>query len=293
MNRLQRVVVTGAFGGLAAATVAASGAFACSPTAAVKVLDANDVLLSPAVVRPGEQVNLSLNNFLDPTKTEEAGAGLVSVYWVDAAGNKSLLDSHAGPAFRMSMTVPASLKSSPDKYYVIGEQLRPDGTKKTELQTVWIGESRAVPTVVPPAATPAEVEARTVRAPAAPRAQERTAAPVAAPSAPAAAAAPAAAGVVQTAPAPAAAVQQPATAPAVPVVNGPAVRTDEALPSADLWSGLNPDSTPSLLDGAAPAQRSSTSPVGAVLLGGGLIALAGVALAATRRRLAVSHITRR
>ena len=64
MRALHRLLVTGAFGGLAAATMASSGAFACSPTARVWVSGVGpepDPL--PAVITPVSYTHLTL-----PTK---------------------------------------------------------------------------------------------------------------------------------------------------------------------------------------------------------------------------------
>jgi hypothetical protein len=81
---------------------------------------------------------------------------------------------------------------------------------------------------------------------------------------------------------------------AAPLVAAPAVSVEPVAPVADLWSGLTgADKAPSLLDQVAPQRHSSGIPVGGLLFGSGLVALAGVAIVTGRRQLAHSRIVRR
>jgi hypothetical protein len=63
--------------------------------------------------------------------------------------------------------------------------------------------------------------------------------------------------------------------------------------TADLWSGLEPNRAQSLLDPGASSEDGRGFPLGGLLLGGGALALAAVALAEGRRRLAYSRVTLR
>jgi len=98
------------------------------------------------------------------------------------------------------------------------------------------------------------------------------------------------------APTPAPAAGASATGPGGPDGSGAAaVRLPAPIPSSrsgapaagDLWTAMEAEASPSLLDAGAPASERSSTPVGAILLGFGGVALVGVALAAGRRRLAV------
>jgi len=300
MKALHKVVVTGAFGALGGAAIAGSGAFACTATANITVKDAGGTSAA-AVVRPGQQVDVAIKNFYDPAVAgPELGAGSVQVAWQTEAGVTTPMVSSPGPSFTVQLSIPAEVVAG-SRYYLVAQQFGADGTLLgRDSKPVFIAGT------TPKAAVPAEpVNAPAVStenpapnnqavAPQAPSAATRNA-PSAAPSAPGPATAPRASSPavvsapVAVAPGVVATPAQPAT-PAVPtavVLPAPAA---QALPApADLWSGLDAGRSPSLLEATAPASQSSSFPVGGVLLGGGVVALAGVAVAATRRRLALAR----
>jgi hypothetical protein len=101
-------------------------------------------------------------------------------------------------------------------------------------------------------------------------------------------------GQAAAATAPVAGAPGTAVAPGVPST-APATAADPSRPALapvtlELWSGLNqPTSTTSLLDAPAPASSGNEFPAGAVLLGAGLLALAGSAALAGQRRLALAR----
>lgn len=140
----------------------------------------------------------------------------------------------------------------------------------TGTETVAPAPVQAPVAARPAASTPAPARATT------PAAQVATAPVVARPSSAPATAAPA--------PAP--------TASAAPVVGAPIPQQLLAPERGDLWSGLNPSTAPSLLDTSGPAASDSGLPIGAGLLGIGVLALAGVGAVAGQRRLALARRTK-
>ena len=296
MNPACRSVVGGTFGVLATATVAASAAFACHPASSVE--------LSYAQGPPGMTIWVEANGF-DPGRA-------VEVRWDVEAG--SLLGSQvAGEAsqatgraqVRMAVEIPSAAAVRAEPYNIVAVQPGADGTRSRAVKRFTVTDPPAAP-VPPPEPT---IRSDATRVPAAP--VDRTApvlpgtrasaAPVnAAPAVAVPSSAPLAdrtAGSDPASPTPSgAAAGAPsaglAAAPSAPGLTGVApVAGATALPTAPaadaLWSAVDSSRSPGLLDAPITTSQGG-APAGAALLAAGVVALAGVALVAARRRLAVA-----
>jgi len=210
-----------------------------------------------------------------------------------------------GPNFEAKVTL-----TSPGLNYLWTFAINQDGELVRPQTFVYNVQSTSVaqpvdetpePVTAPEVATPAP---ETVTGPVPPG--ETTPAPSA--SQPSPSPAPAAGAVARpSADAPAATTApsaRPASSPAVstgagPALPGPAApavaAADDVSPSpaprtTDLWSGLDPaGQAPSLLDGSGTPAPSNGSPIGAGLLGIGVLAMAGVAAVAGKRKLALAR----
>ncbi len=316
MNALHRKVAAGAFGGLATATAIGGIAFACSAVPSVQVTSPGTTNSVPTV-RPGEVVDVRVGTLVDGVPviltwdTPETATAPHSVAPIPSAAPL------VGPSFVVTIAIPDTAQPTVgnNPSYIIATQRDPQGeilsnpavkvyvaggvnVPNTPVPNAPVPNAPVPNTPVPntpvpntPGVAPAP-ETSTVTptpagtsAPTAPRAGSTAAAPSVTPqNGTAPAASPAAVTATPAA--------TPAGTPASPLTIGAPVAQPLA-PTSDLWSGLNAGSTPSLLD-VAPVERSNGNlPVGGILLGSGLLALAGVALVAGRRTLAVSRIVRR
>lgn len=294
MKSFHRIVATGAVGGLAAVTVAASGAFACTAQASLSVGGGSPF------VEPGQQVNLQVRNFPQSTDAAE-----IEITWWDVAGvqDTQVLARAAAPSFASgtTITVPSTMVRNASGYHVVATYTNTVSNKveASAMQTVFARPAPASavqnPSAVTPddnspiPATPVETAINQPVA-ATPAVNEST--PVAAsPAARNGATPTAAAGAPRTnAAAPATASTPVAPAADAQTTAAPAAALPKLRPvpaPAELWSGLDASKAPSLLDAPAPSSQSST-PVGGILAGSGILALAGAALVASRRRLALS-----
>lgn len=298
MRSSSKMLVTGAFGGLAAVVVAGSGAFACTADATVGVVEgsgATSYMPEKAVVTAGAPMKIAVKSF-------ESGKDVV-VNWINpytsAVTELARLNTTLNTA---TFTVPAgSYNSRHDKPYIL--QAIQSGTYTRSRQVFltggvdWVdplpvGQTTgdAPATVADPGKPSTDIGAATE----APTSQVAAAAPVAGPANQVAATV-AAVNATPTATAPSTAVAPTVQAAPAPIpVGAPAPAETNAPPTAELWSGLKADASGTLLetvDGTTPT--SGGVPAGGIaLLATGILSLAGVAFEATRRRLVLAKVTR-
>jgi hypothetical protein len=294
VKQLHRTIVGGAFGVATAATVAASAAYACHPTA--------QLVLSAAEGKPGTFVEVQGNGF-DP-------GTFMEVHW----GTKNAADRLLGsdlvravdtspsrePQARVKIKIPDDAPLDTVMFIAVsqnpartntGQQARSFHVTGARATT---DTTRTTATTAPPSTLgTTATTARTVQTGlgSEPVRRDGTAAP-----------SPAFEGALSaieggTGGAPAAGSPSGAVgADGLPVPsassNGSAgtpgaSRLGTAEPAADdLWSALGAEPRSGLTDVAAPAGRERTSPMGVVLLGFGVATLAGIGLTGARRRLA-------
>ena len=301
MKASHRTFVGGAFGALAAAGVAASGAYACHSIWQVQFSVAGDQVPRGTLVRAegtgfneGQTMRVHIGNRQDPGPVVATGVA------------KLELDPSTGkdrPVARAEVTIPASTALGDYIVYVLpNEATTFDGAgKRTFTITKAPGEPAGDGGDQVVGGGGDQVVGGGGRVDEAagddkaglPGGGSRTDRDRAAPPAPEAGV-PGSPAVPAPTPAPAAGAS--ATGPGGPDGSGAAaVRLPAPIPSSrsgapaagDLWTAMEAEASPSLLDAGAPASERSSTPVGAILLGFGGVALVGVALAAGRRRLAV------
>lgn len=295
MRALNKKVVTGAFSGLAIAAAAGSAAYACTAQPAIDLTDGLGTSRGANnTVRPNEVLTVNLS-------TMENGLP-IEVFWNDPALAKQVsVAKGVGPAFKASFKIPGDARVTSDPFHLVAVQtdaagkvvsrpmqqvfVDPSAPRTATGTTTPTGGGAATPQNGTPPAPQAGTAAPTSGGSTAPSASRASGARTAAPAA-AAVAAPAA----QAAVAAAEQQQQAVAGPAAPVPALPAESTAlSGLPTpSDLWSGLAATTSPSLLDATAPAAPSRGIPAGGILLlGVGALAMAGAAIEASRRRVAV------
>ena len=321
MKALHRAVVGGGFGVLAMAGVAGSGAFAC--TAQAPITGAGGV--TTVVATAGATVTVEAKGFaIDApgNNVQYAGYGKPVFTWnaidgpvLAVAAEPTWVTTVSGgvnttrPVWILDVQVPADVLPRELPYGIVGSQTNAHGALYVtgNLPVFITGPATAAPVapvVAPVVAKPQTGPSTTPNgAPSStPTPQATATAPTGAPASarPAQPNATAAVQVPTASPSPAApssAVGVPrATASGAQTPGGPVDPTKPAPvpPSQELWSGLNGSTSAlALLDAPAPATSGSGFPAGAVLLGTGLLALAGTAALAGRRRLAIARAVRR
>lgn len=290
MKALHRTVAGGAFGVLTAATVAASAAYACHPTSYIE--------LNVAQGQPGAVVRVEGTGF-------EPGRAL-DVRW-NANDGRTLgsspvraVDMTGSPQAMLRVTIPADAAPSSKPYVLVAIQTLDDGTVNRAVKTFTVtAPAAAGPLSVATSPEPSEMTlAPSTAAPVAPvgapvpasqpapePAPEgvQTSAPAALASAPAALVPAGAAVAPEARPATEAASVAP-----VPATASLSPERAAAPASDDLWSAVGPERASGLLDAPAAASQDASVPVGAILVGFGILAMAGVALSAGRSRLALA-----
>jgi hypothetical protein len=290
MKALHRTIAGSAFGALAAATVAASAAYACHPTQQVE--------LSTFQALPSQTVRVEANGF-DPGTT-------LQIRWGDRTTAHTVLTTATvmavevnRPQVRVDVRVPAGV--APGAGYTISALQEPQNntrqvTKAFEVLPAVVPGDQA-PNPLPGSADPVPDRPAPVRpgdvSAVGTVSQPTPMAVVPAPAAARTEAAPASTPAVQAdgqVAAPAAAVEDrrtPATdapgQPSVLPVGAPAAPAAESL-----WSGLDAASVPALLDASAPPSQQGSAAVGMLLLGFGVATLAGIGFALGQRRLALA-----
>ncbi len=317
MKTLHRVVVGGGFGVLAMAGVASSVAFACTSQARLSGGGGAPSIQAP----PGATVTIEGRGFVTPGgEAAHVGYGNPVFTWNGANGPVMGTLTEPTPVMQPSGTIaniwtinvqiPADATPSVDPYYVIGTQTNASGATYVQgvipvyvtgtIPVVAPPAPQQQPNVTPPAATPGvpTPQATPQATPTAPTAAPAAAArPVAQPATNAAAVQGPTASPSSAAPSSVMAAPRATGVPSAPAAAsaGPVDPTRPmAVPAAEeLWSGLAASSSASaLLDAPAPATSGSGFPAGAVLLGMGLLALAGTAALAGKRSLVLAKAVR-
>lgn len=300
-----------AFAGLAAVTLATSGAFACSPQAGIIIAPPGEAPPSSMdLAAPGQQVDLRFDRFYDPAEERSKDYSPVRVVWYDPfRATETFIAARPGPSFVIEdWQIPADSQPTTGHstmYEVVATQTKANGEPAARKPIpIYVGQrASSGPVVTPPGGGTTDIPLpngspvrNDVPSP------EAVPVPVAAP--PIVVPAPADQAVVAPRAGAPRAVEPPvategsvgAARPSeqvVPVAAEPIPPAPVALPVPDdLWSGVQAGRTLNLLD--PPNQPPPTdSPTGTILLGAGVMAMAGVAVASGRRRLAVRRSTRR
>lgn len=320
MRSSSKMLVTGAFGGLAAIVVAGSGAFACTATPSVGLLTADGVDTKP-LLKPGQTATFRVSGF-DPAVVVQDGQGKAvlgadgQVQYIDRkevvlswtnpfTGERVELGRGPGPGFVQTFTMPTNLYNSTgnsNTFYTLSAHQVGTNLNQSSFTQITGGQdyplfgktggSDGASTVTGPVAgpQPAQSAGETTSsvnqvAAAAPLNQGSTAgvgaAVISTPS-------------VDQGGSGAAIVPNQAMPAPIPV-SAPTPPEDFAPPAGELWSGLKADAAGNLLEtvnGTTPP--SGGVPAGGIaLLGTGILSLAGVAFEATRRRLVLAKATRR
>jgi hypothetical protein len=309
MKSSQKMVVTGGLGGLTAVVVAGSAAFACTAEAGVGVVQAGAMQVN-ATVPAGSPFTFKVKSFMPATVEKDAAGNEVMVNRRDIivklinpyTGEASLIGRYPGP--EATVTVPGTVladayDSGASKPYILQAEQVGYYSKSSNLYVTngrpWapqVGGASTTPGTQA-STTPAN-QVSVVETPAAVGVLNVVAAPAG--SANAASVPAATTGTPPSGQPAVAGPALPAPANAAPIVGAPPLTAEEATPpAAELWSGLTAGNATNLLDSAtSTAPPSGGVPAGAVsLLGMGILSLAGVAFAATRRRLAVARVTSR
>jgi hypothetical protein len=312
MKALHRIVVAGALGGAAAATVASSGAFACSAEASLTIT----AMPVRGYVLPGDLIEVKADKFYDTTVAELRNFSQIEVVWRHLDGRETPLTTLAKSG-TFTFRVPADARPNLEtRQSVLARQFSPAGQQVAGPRPeqpppapflVWDGS--APPTTTSPVTARANPGSTST---AAPRLQQgngdRTKVPPSGDAglslAPGAqrviAGAPRAAGTAgvlspELAAGGVAAIDGPRAGPGSPVALGEVPSAAQAEQAVnDLWSGVGGGGGAILLDGAVP-ERPRPSPLGGFLVAGGALALAaaGVALGVGRRRLVLPSSFRR
>ena len=278
---------------LAAGGLAASVAYACTPGGTVSV--------TTNTLTPGATVRVEASGFARDAANLEAAKRHSPVRLTWNAVNGVLLGEMPAPTevtlatgstrlvWAMDVTIPASATPSDDFYAIVGSQTKASGDLYlTGSVQVWVvpprsGSSDPNPGTTPMTPSPASITPTpaggvAVKAPAPGAA---TIAPPTGPAVPAAAAAARAAD--PTAP------TLRAPAPAAPVELVDPTKPIPVPEADDIWSGLGA-SGPGLLDTPVTAPQRGAAP-GAILLGMGVLGLAGAAVVAHQTRRATARAT--
>ena len=304
MKSSHKMVVTGAFGGLAAALVAGSGAFACTADATVGVVEtySNGLTGWPEkpVVSAGQTITVAVKSF-------QEGSDVI-IKWADPYTDvETTLARLSGPSYTASFTIPADAYNSlhDQPYLLLASQT---GTYSRSREVYLKGGRDWVEPQAQPVTPAVGTSPTAAPAPAANLGTGSNAtgpsAPQVAAAAPAKTAGPLADTVAAVNPTPrndraeaaAAAVTSPVQAVPTPIPAGPpAPLENTGPPAAELWSGLKADGSVNLLEPASgmTSPSSGVPASGIALLGLGMLSMAGAAFGATRRRLAPSKVARR
>lgn len=319
MRSVHRVVVGGGFGLLAMAGVASSVAFACTSQARLTIPSPDSTQIpnaTEAMARPGETITVESRGFVE-AKGNHVGYGPAVFTWNGLDG--MVLGTASGPievvlssgstatTWRTQITIPSVATPSTDPYLIMGSQKKADGSYYVtgSLPVYVLGEIPQQPKpnqpVVPPV-TPSDPAvtaeptvtppvAGEVAAPAQPAPALQTGGPASSPAAVRQPSAPVTDAVVPA--------SRPVAGPTAPAAGrAPAAAADPTKPLPipapnEIWSGIDSGvSATALLDAPVPTSSGGGVPAGAVLLGLGVVALAGTAAVAGRRRLALARAVR-
>jgi hypothetical protein len=300
MKALHRILFTGTIGGLAALTVASSGAFACTALATVSIYGAG-TKIAPLTVKAGEAVDVEISRF------NTTGDFSKVRLFIDqpTAGVQSDVTLLEGPGAGFSWVVPP-LEKSTTPYNLVAVQTDPSGEivgRASQAFTVWEGPlpprqpAGSFPTTPPPGPQPTLPPPAPAQPDRQPVPTEQVTLPagtardmISSTETPRAATGALPALTASTSAEPAAATLRieggtlPPEKQETPVATG-----QPQVPADSLWSGLDGGGPPaSLLDAGSPPPRSDGL-LGGALLGAGtaVLALAGLGLGLSRRRLAL------
>lgn len=321
MRSSSKMLVTGAFGGLAAIVVAGSGAFACTATPTVGLVTADGVDTKP-LLRPGQTVTFKVSGFepADIVQDAQGKAVLGADGQVQYANRKDIVLSWTnpftgasvelgrgpGPGFVQTFTIPMDVYNSNGSdrtFYTLTAVQVGTTTRQNHSSFTQVTGGKDYP--LPGASSggaPTGLDQGQVKGPELAQSAGETASSVNQ----VAAAAPVNGSTAGTA---AAVVETPSVdqggngaaivpAQAIPApiaITAPMAPEDFAPPAGELWSGLSADASGTMLEAVnATTPPSRGVPAGGVaLLGVGILSLAGVAFEATRRRLVLAKVTRR